>query len=149
MGRSAEPVLKSTTEELHLPNLLADEPRELSFGQYLRRQRILRGISRNEVLRVTKVSLEYVEALENDQFDKLPPRAFVVGFLRVLCRYAGLDVDEVVNRFLAESAQRKGLEETRTAEVGYVRRNMRALLAICGLACFLFLMFLPYFRHRS
>jgi cytoskeletal protein RodZ len=149
MGRSAEPALKSITEESGLPNLLADEPRELRFGQYLRRQRILRGISRGDVVRVTKVSLDYLEALENGQFEKLPPPAFVVGFLRVLSRYAGLDVDEVVNRFLAESAERQESEETEVRDFGYLRRHGRTLLAICGLACLLFLMFLPYFRHRS
>jgi cytoskeletal protein RodZ len=128
---------------------MAEEPRELGFGRYLRRQRILRGISRNEVVRVTKVSLDYVEALENDQFEKLPPRAFVVGFLRVLSRYAGLDETEVVNRFLAETVQKKGEEEARIEKIGYFRRHGRTLLALGGLACFLFLMFFPYFRHRS
>lgn len=149
MGRSAERALRSTGEELNLPNLLADEPRELRFGAYLRRQRILRGISRNDVIRVTKVSPDYLEALEAGRFEKLPPPAFVVGFLRVLSRYAGLDADDVVNRFLAEAAQRQVPEETEAREIGLFRRRGRTLLALCGLACLLFLMFLPYFRHRS
>lgn len=149
MGRSAELALKSTSEELSLPNLLADEPRELGFGQYLRRQRILRGISRNDVVRVTKVSLEYLEALENNQFEKLPPRAFVVGFLRVLSRYAGLDGDEVVNRFLSEEALRKETEVVQAQETGYFRRHLRMFLVIFGVVGLLALMFLPYLRHSS
>ncbi len=149
MGRSAELALKSTSEELSLPNLLADEPRELGFGQYLRRQRILRGISRNDVVRVTKISLEYLEALENNQFEKLPPRTFVVGFLRVLSRYAGLDGDEVVNRFLAEEALRKETEVVQIRETGYFRRHARLFLVICGVLGLLLLMFLPYLRRNA
>ncbi|MFH1262268.1 MAG: helix-turn-helix transcriptional regulator [Pseudomonadota bacterium] len=149
MAKSAEPVLRSISDELSLPNLVSDEPRELSFGAYLRRQRILRGISRVEVVQVTKVSVEYLEALENNQFEKLPPRAFVVGFLRVLSRYAGLDADEIVNRYLTETTQRtKSSEDTETFEVGYFRRHRRLWLALCGAAALLSLILMPYLRHH-
>lgn len=149
MGRSAEQTLKSTVEEAELPNLVAEEPRELSFGRYLRRQRILRGISRSEVVRVTKVSLDYYEALENNEFDRLPPQPFVVGFLRVFARFAGLDPEDLVNRFLSERDLQGNTEEIDTIQNGYFRRNLKTFLALCGLACFLFLIFLPYFRARS
>jgi cytoskeletal protein RodZ len=120
------------------------EGRDLTFGQYLRRERILRGISVDEIVRVTKVSAEYYEALENNHFEQLPPQAFVVGFLRVLSRYAGLDGDEVVNRFLGCRAMNRS--DGDTASSGLMRRRWRRILVACGFACLVILMFLPLMR---
>ena len=118
---------------------------EMSFGRYLRRQRVLRGISRDEVIRATKVSSEYLEALESNCFERLPPSTFVVGFLRTLSRYAGLDSDELVNRFLEEARRRGRTEpEMRCAEPeGFLRRHFRKLLVLAGAACLLFLLASP------
>src|SRR5512137_791652 len=99
MATSAERILRfssSDSQELAPPPMvfppeeIAPElPKELNFGLYLRRERILRGISRDEVMRVTKVSPKYVEAIEANRLQDLPPKAFVVGFLRVFSDYAG------------------------------------------------------------
>lgn len=115
MERSAEHVLNSIDSHI-IPERPSEqfsvrkEGREITFGEYLRRQRALRGISRDEIQRITKVSAKYIDALEANRFHDLPPKAFVVGFLRVLSKYAGLDETEVVNRFLVEQASQGGQE---------------------------------------
>ncbi|MFH1018052.1 MAG: helix-turn-helix transcriptional regulator [Pseudomonadota bacterium] len=124
---------------------VVSESHEMTFGQFLRRERVLRGISREEILRVTKVSPDYYEALESNRFGQLPPKAFVVGFLRVLSRYAGLDSDEVVNRFLAEVSS--GGPQIDESDGGFWRRHYRKLLMYCGVMCLLILIFAPLFRH--
>ncbi len=78
---------------------------EVSFGTWLRRQRELREISLREIADVTKISMRYLEALEQDHFDVLPAPVFAKGFLREYARYVGLDPDEVVNSYL--NAQRQ------------------------------------------
>jgi cytoskeleton protein RodZ len=72
----------------------------VSFGNWLRRQRELREISLREIADVTKISIRYLEALEQDRFDVLPAPVFAKGFLREYARYVGLDPDEVVNSYL-------------------------------------------------
>lgn len=72
----------------------------ISFGTWLRRQRELREISLREIADVTKISIRYLEALEQDRFDVLPAPVFAHGFLREYARYVGLDADEVVNSYL-------------------------------------------------
>jgi cytoskeletal protein RodZ len=72
----------------------------ISFGTWLRRQRELREISLREIADVTKISIRYLEALEQDRFDVLPAPVFAKGFLREYARYVGLDPDEVVNSYL-------------------------------------------------
>lgn len=70
-----------------------------SFGRYLSQQRELRGMSRAEVVRLTRLSPLAVEALEEDRFELLPARVFVVGYLRIYATAIGMNPDEAVLRF--------------------------------------------------
>lgn len=84
------------------------ESESISFGTWLRRQRELREISLREIADVTKISIRYLEALEQDRFDVLPAPVFARGFLQEYARYVGLDPTEVVNSYL--TAQQDGTE---------------------------------------
>ena len=75
-----------------------------SFGENLRRERELRGVTLAELAEVTKVSLRYLTALEQDQFDQLPGGIFNRGFVRAIARYLGLDEREWVGAY-ARAAQ--------------------------------------------
>ena len=75
------------------------------FGGWLRRQRELRQVSLREIADVTKISIRYLEALEEDRFDVLPAPVFARGFLREYARYVGLDPDEVVNTYLTAQSE--------------------------------------------
>ena len=44
----------------------------MSFGQNLRRERELRGISLHEIAEATKISARFLQALEQDRLDVLP-----------------------------------------------------------------------------
>jgi len=72
-----------------------------SFGTWLRRQREAREISLRDIAERTKISLRYLEAMEDDRFDLLPAPIFAKGFLKEYARYVGLSPDEVVNHYLA------------------------------------------------
>jgi cytoskeletal protein RodZ len=72
----------------------------VSFGTWLRRQREMRDISLRQIADSSKISLRYLEALEQDRFDVLPAAVFARGFLREYARYVGLNPDEVVNYFI-------------------------------------------------
>jgi cytoskeletal protein RodZ len=70
-----------------------------AFGRWLVRERELRGLARDEVARATKLAPGVVEALESGEEGRIPPRAYVVGYLRAYATAVGLDADEVVLRF--------------------------------------------------
>jgi cytoskeleton protein RodZ len=88
------------------------EPGTGSFGSWLRRQREMREISLRDIADRTKISLRYLEAMEDDRFDLLPAPIFAKGFLREYARYVGLSPDEVVNHWLSVQ-QPEELEETK------------------------------------
>ena len=72
-----------------------------SFGAWLRRQREMREIDLHEIAERTKISLRYLQAMEQDRFELLPAPVFARGFLREYAKYVGLSPDEVVNYYLS------------------------------------------------
>lgn len=73
----------------------------VSFGTWLRRQREMRDINLREIADATKISVRYLDALEQDRFELLPAAVFARGFLREYSRYVGISPDEAVNYFLS------------------------------------------------
>ncbi|HVO19095.1 MAG TPA: helix-turn-helix transcriptional regulator [Anaeromyxobacter sp.] len=70
-----------------------------AFSTWLARERELRGLSRDEVERATRLAPAVIQALEAGDPSRLPARAYMVGYLRAYGAAVGLDPDEVVLRF--------------------------------------------------
>jgi cytoskeletal protein RodZ len=70
-----------------------------SFGEELRREREIRGISLKEISDATKISKRFLEAIERNDHRTLPAPVFTRGFVREYARYLGLNVEEMVNRY--------------------------------------------------
>jgi cytoskeleton protein RodZ len=70
-----------------------------SFGEELRREREIRGISLKEIADATKISKRFLEAIERNDHRTLPAPAFTRGFVRAYARYVGLNSEEMVNRY--------------------------------------------------
>ncbi|HEY5974267.1 MAG TPA: RodZ domain-containing protein [Geobacteraceae bacterium] len=73
----------------------------------MREARESRGVSLDEAATVTRIGKNYLLALEEGEFDKLPNPAYVKGFLRVYAGFLGLSGDLVVARY---ERQRLGTE---------------------------------------
>src|SRR5882724_69193 len=70
-----------------------------SFGEELRREREIRGISLKEIADATKISKRFLEAIERNDHKTLPAPVFTRGFVREYARYLGLNAEEMVNRY--------------------------------------------------
>jgi hypothetical protein len=71
------------------------------IGEYLRRQRVLRGMSTEELASITRIPLRSLERLESGQFDG-ETDGFVRGFVRTVATALGLDADDAISRMLRE-----------------------------------------------
>ena len=68
--------------------------RKKTIGEVLRLARINQGLSLEELQRKTDIQLDMLEALESDDFDKLPSPFYARSFLR---KYAwGVELDESI-----------------------------------------------------
>jgi cytoskeletal protein RodZ len=72
-----------------------------AFGEKLRQQRELRGLSLEAISTTTKISTRMLRAIEAEHFDQLPGGVFNKGFVRAYARQVGLDEDEAVADYLS------------------------------------------------
>ena len=71
-----------------------------SFGEHLRRERELRGISLDEIMATTKIGRRLLLALEEEQFDLLPGGIFNKSYVRAYAKCVGMDEDQAVAEYL-------------------------------------------------
>jgi len=72
-----------------------------SFGENLQRQREMRGVSLREIADGTKISLRFLQALEEDRLDVLPGGLFPKAFVRQYALFLGLDADKTAADYVA------------------------------------------------
>ncbi len=70
-----------------------------SFGENLRREREMRGVTLEEISAATKISVRFLNCLETEEFEKLPGGIFTRSFIRTYARYLGLDEERVLAEY--------------------------------------------------
>lgn len=70
-----------------------------SFGENLRREREMRGVTLEEISAATKISLRFLKALEAEDFSGLPSGIFTRSFIRAYSKYLGLDEEPVLAEY--------------------------------------------------
>jgi cytoskeletal protein RodZ len=120
-----------------------------AFGRYLLRERELRGLSPEDVARVTKLAATVIDSIEAGDPERMPPRGYLVGYLRSYAGAVGLDADDVVLRF-QEAA---GLEEPEVVPAGRAppikARSRRLLIAVAVVALLVAVAVAVGFRRSS
>jgi cytoskeleton protein RodZ len=71
-----------------------------SFGEHLRREREMRGVSLDEIVATTKIGRRLLVALEEEQFDLLPGGIFNKSYVRAYARCVGIDEDAAVAEYI-------------------------------------------------
>ncbi len=72
-----------------------EDHRMISVGETLRRERLRRNLDLDHISQDLKISPRFLEAIEEEQFDKLPARVFAKSFVRQYARLLELDEDEM------------------------------------------------------
>jgi transcriptional regulator with XRE-family HTH domain len=70
-----------------------------NFGERLKRERELREVSLDELSKATRISNRFLQALENEDWEKLPGGVFGHGFVRTVARYLGLDENALLGEY--------------------------------------------------
>ena len=71
----------------------------MSVGETLRRERLRRKVDLARVSEELKISSRMLEAIEADEYDKLPGGVFAKSFVRQYAAVLGLDEEEVATQF--------------------------------------------------
>jgi cytoskeletal protein RodZ len=77
-----------------------------NFGERLKRERELREVTLEEITSATRIGGRFLQALENEDWAKLPGGVFNRGFVRSVARYLGLDEEALLAEYdLAHGTQ--------------------------------------------
>ncbi len=76
-----------------------------SFGDRLRREREMRGVSLDDIAEATKIGTRLLRALEEEHFEVLPGGIFNKGFVRAYAKYLGLNEEEMVGDYLQAAGE--------------------------------------------
>lgn len=108
------PVRSADITPLTVDNAAFVPAADIHFGVLLRRARERRGMSQQDVVRLTRISERWIPALEDARLDMLPAPVFVSGYVRSYARTVGLDEQELLSRYHAltqQQASQRVLEE--------------------------------------
>jgi cytoskeletal protein RodZ len=108
------------------------------LGETLRRARLSKNVTFEDAERVTRIRREYLEALEREDYGRLPAPVYARGFLRSYAGYLGLDPGQLMPFFPVGHVEEPSLDPL--PEVNEPRTwNMNGVLAI-GFVGFLILL---------
>jgi cytoskeleton protein RodZ len=94
------------------------EPGKAGFGEHLRREREMRGISLDEICSATRIGTRFLEAMEKEQWDQLPGGIFNRGFVRAVAHHLGLDEEKLIAEYtMATGDQATSSSVMRTSEI--------------------------------
>lgn len=70
-----------------------------NLGEYLRAERLARGITLEQISADTRITIGMLQAIEEGDIGRLPAPVFTKGFLRAYADQIGLNPDEVVMEY--------------------------------------------------
>jgi cytoskeletal protein RodZ len=77
----------------------------MDVGATLRHARTRKGLTLEQLARATKINISQLEALEVNEFDRLPASIYTRGFLRAYAREVDLDPEDIVDEYLEQVAE--------------------------------------------
>jgi cytoskeleton protein RodZ len=88
--------------ESRLP-MEAESAQPGEIGDLLRASRLRQNEEITDVARALRIRSVYLQAIEDGRYDDLPGTVYAIGFIRSYADHLGLDGEQLVNRFKAES----------------------------------------------
>jgi cytoskeleton protein RodZ len=112
-----------------------------SIGDFFKQVRETKGLTVDEVASKTRIRTDFVKALEEGNFAKLPDQVFARGFVRSYARSLGLDEEDAIHRFIQSAGafyekqdERERLKVRQAEEERKRRANRKAVAVAIGIA---------------
>ncbi len=105
-------------------------PTNGGFGEYLRHQRELRGLTLEQVVEQTKISLRALRALEAEDWEILPGEAYIRGFVRCYAEAIGLDPNEALYRYEKAIEPYRAEKDNLSVDKSYIEPRKRHSLIL-------------------
>ena len=110
-GFEPEPDLRPTDPQLTAPTGLDVDGLAATYGydgRFLAAVRQARNIGIDQVSEETRISQRYLEAIEANDFARLPAAVFVKGYLREIAAVLDLDEEPVIDGYMTLYSRQRG-----------------------------------------
>ena len=84
---------------------------DLKVGDILRRARIEKKYSIEDVEQAIRVSIQHITAIEEDRLEVLPGRVYALGFIRAYAEHVDLDSDKILELLKQQSGEKISIKE--------------------------------------
>ena len=92
------------------------------FGSQLRSARVRKGMDVNTVARRLRIRPDIIQAIEEGDFERMPPRGYARNMINSYAQLLGLNASEVTNRYL-DAQYAHQVDAARTAARDHSRSN--------------------------
>ena len=82
-----------------------------SLGKFLKQAREQKGITLEVLSEKTRISLKFLQAIEEDRWDALPSSVYVKGYLKSYALYVGLNPEKVLTHYENEILKKEEAQE--------------------------------------
>src|SRR5437660_393582 len=127
-----------------------------SLGEYFQRAREAKGLTVEEAAARTRILPQFLKAVEENNYARLPDEVFAKGFVRSYARILGLDeaavirkFDESGGQFYAKRAERETLRQQLEADERRKKVNRNTVVGVVGVALLLLFVLIGRDRDRS
>lgn len=111
-----------------------------TVGDILKDARLKQNKNLEEVEKTTKIRLSTLRALENGEWDRLPPATFVKGFVRNYGQYLGLNVNELLAFFRREYDERRSPKQLTPEGIRQTRFRVTPTLLVASIISFVLIL---------
>lgn len=130
------------------------------IGDKLRSARKAKGMSIEDVEKITKIQRRYLTAIENDDFDQLPGDFYVRAFIRQFADVVGLNGKELLADYKSEVPEAKPeeyvensidnkserIKETTNSRKGLWRNYLPQIATVVGIVLVILVVYIVYTR---
>lgn len=130
------------------------------IGDKLRSARKAKGMSIEDVEKITKIQRRYLTAIENDDFDQLPGDFYVRAFIRQFADVVGLNGKELLADYKSEVPEAKPeeyvensidnkserIKETTNSRKGLWRNYLPQIATVVGIVLLILVVYIVYTR---
>jgi cytoskeletal protein RodZ len=87
-----------------------------SIGEKLRLEREARGIALRDISEHTRISMRYLEAIETDDYRRLPGGIFNRSFIRAYAKFIGYDETQAIEEYTRTMREHGGSDDDATSK---------------------------------
>ncbi len=116
------------------------------IGETLKKNREDRGLDLHDIAGKLKIRHEYLRAIEDDAFEKLPPEVYTKGYIREYARFLGIDPGPLIKAY---SEKGTALHDEINPRPPAARKSVLPRIVFAAIAAAIVLIAIILFTHLS